>query len=229
VYGPTETTVTCLTFPLPADSSAWPCTAQGALPLGPAYPTVECLVVDADGYPGVEGELLIRGPQRFDGYLDPAHDVGRFALLDGGRVRDHDGTAPLTPRHWYRTGDRVRHEPYGFAFLGRLDNQVKVYGYRVEPGDVEAAIRRYPGVDEAAVVPCVAADSTVELAGFHTGAPADGLREFLERELPSYMVPRYLTRVPAFPLTLNGKVDRTLLAARAGQPAGPDRDRHTAT
>lgn len=217
VYGPTETTVTCLTYPLPAQPSAWPRAPLDSLPLGPAYPTVECVVVDDSGRQSREGELLIRGPQRFDGYLDPAHNIGRFAWWEPGEYRVYDGTEELTDRHWYRSGDRVRVQVEGFAFLGRVDNQVKVYGYRVEPGDVEAALRRHRLVDEAVVVPRLAEDGATELAGFYTGAGPceDELSQFLEGELPGYMVPRFLFWRETFPLTVNGKVDRKYLAEEA--------------
>ncbi|MFP5370445.1 MAG: AMP-binding protein, partial [Actinomycetes bacterium] len=131
VYGPTEITVSCLTYRLPADPARWPRVAFGSLPLGFAYPTVECAVVPSPGDPPGEGELLVRGPQRFDGYLDPAHNEGRFAYWDGRELRPHHG-GQLTDDVWFRTGDRVRVEDGRYAFLGRMDNQVKVNGYRIE-------------------------------------------------------------------------------------------------
>jgi amino acid adenylation domain-containing protein len=217
LYGPTEATCTCLMYPLPDRPSDWPRVAHGAVPMGPSYPTVESIVVGEDGRESDEGELLVRGPQRFDGYLDPAHDVGRFAYCEGGGFRVYDGVEELTDRHWYRTGDRVRVEPQGYAFLGRLDNQVKVHGYRIELGDVEAALRRHRFVDEAVVVPCVAEDGATELAGFYTGRRdhGDRLPDFLAGHLPAYMIPRFLVWLDKLPLTTNGKVDRKGLAKDA--------------
>ena len=67
--------------------------------------------------------LLLRGPQRLDGYLDPAHNIGRFASWDGRTLVPYDGTEPLTPEHWYRPGDGVRVRSEGYYFVGRLDDQ----------------------------------------------------------------------------------------------------------
>lgn len=216
VYGPTETTVTCLTYRASPDPAAWPRAALGALPLGPAYPTVECAVMDEQGHPADEGELLIRGPQRFDGYLDPADNVGRFTRWHGDRWRMEEGE-PLTPEHWYRTGDRVRSADGEYVFLGRMDNQVKVNGYRIETGEIEAVLRLHEAVDEAAVVPWHAEDGTVELAAFYVGDPAhqDELEGFLGGQLPSYMIPRQLSHLDRFPLNVNGKIDRRQLVDMA--------------
>lgn len=220
LYGPTETTCTCLTNRMPADPAQWRPAPLGGLPMGVPDPGVEVLVVDEDGLPAEDGELLVRGPQRFDGYLDPEHDKGRFAVRRDGRLHTYQGEEPLTPRHWYRTGDRVRLDGGMLSYLGRVDDQVKVQGYRVELGDVEAALREYPGVDEAVAV-LVTADGVAELAGFYTGArPAGGvgagaLVEFLQRRVPGYMVPRFLVWMDTLPLTTNGKIDRKALAADA--------------
>jgi amino acid adenylation domain-containing protein len=216
VYGPTEITVTCLTYRAPADPAAWPGGAFGALPLGGEYPQVEYAVADENARPAAEGELLLRGRQRFDGYLDPADNQGRFAVMRGGRFRPADGE-PLTGEHWYRTGDRVRVDDGVYSFLGRLDNQVKVNGYRVEPGEIEAVMRRHPAVDEAVVVPWTAEDGTVELAGFVVSGHdcRDELRATLTGQFPAYMVPRFLSRLGRFPLNVNGKIDRRALTEQA--------------
>ncbi|MFV2096414.1 amino acid adenylation domain-containing protein [Micromonospora sp. LOL_014] len=216
VYGPTETTVTCLTYRLPDDPADWPVVAFGAVPLGPSYPTVECAVINDLGRPDAEGELLVRGPQRFDGYLDPADNDGRFVVWDGQAFRP-DTSANLTPAHWYRTGDRVRLEHGRYAYLGRLDNQVKVNGYRIEPGEIEAVMRRCASVNDAVVVACTADDGTVELAGFYVSERPcrDALQTHLESHLPPYMIPRWLSWMSTLPLNLNGKVDRKRLAQEA--------------
>lgn len=217
VYGPSEATVTCLTHLLPAGPVNRPATPNGTFPIGRVYPDVEHVVIDDDGRAADEGELLVRGPQRFDGYLDPAHSRGRFVLWDGEIRGTHDGAGRPDERYWYRTGDRVRFDDGVAVYLGRVDNQVKVHGYRIEPGDIEAALRTHPDIEEAAVVPCPADDGIVELAGFFTGKPvADpDLRDFLAGRLPTYMTPRFLTHVATFPLTGNGKIDRKALVTRA--------------
>lgn len=216
VYGPTELTITCTTYRLPADPSDWPRSAFGAVPIGRPYPRVECRIVGEDGHESTEGELVVRGPQRFGGYLDPAHDHGRFASWRDGEFRVYEGGEELTPEHWYRTGDRVRSEGGELVYMGRLDDQVKVHGYRVEPGEVEAALRDHLSVDEAVVVACRLEGEDTELTGFYTGRRADEeLLGFLEDRLPLHMVPRFLVWVDAFPLNFNGKVDRRRLAEEA--------------
>ncbi|MEK8107768.1 AMP-binding protein [Micromonospora sp. M12] len=169
-------------------------------------------LMDEEGRPADEGELLIRGPQRFDGYLDPADDVGRFTRWQGDRWSMREGE-PLTAEHWFRTGDRVRHGDHGYVFLGRMDNQVKVNGYRIETGEIESVLREHEAVDEAAVVPWQAEDGTVELAAFYVGdrARQDDLERFLGEQLPGYMIPPRLCWIERFPLNVNGKIDRRQL------------------
>jgi amino acid adenylation domain-containing protein len=214
-YGPTENTITCMIYRLPSDVDDWPATHNGTVPLGDFFETCEYVVLDEGGREADEGELCIRGLQRFDGYLDPAADAGRFVLLTGDGARDHDGSEPLTPEHYYRTGDRVaRMGEHGLLHLGRVDHQVKVRGYRIELGEVEAALRKHPDVLEAVVVPVLADDGHNDLRGFYTGTEVDpgDLRAFLARSLPPYMVPRQLTHRAAFPINAAGKVDRRALA-----------------
>ncbi len=217
VYGPTETTVTCLTYVLPTDPAAWPRTSNGTFPVGQTYPSIDHAIVDEDGKVSQEGELLVRGPQRFDGYLDPAHNRGRFVRWDGDELEAHDGAGVPGPEYWYRTGDRIGVEGGEAVYLGRVDNQVKVHGYRIEPGDIEAAMRAHPGLEETAVVPCPADDGIVELAGFFTGEEVGDqeLRDFLADRLPTYMTPRFLVHMERFPLNRNGKIDRRALTDRA--------------
>jgi amino acid adenylation domain-containing protein len=224
VYGPTELTVACTEYRLPADPADWPRTSNDTVPIGPLYDFLEPLVVDEEGRPADEGELCVRGSQRFDGYLDPGDDAGRFLSFDGTRARVYDGSVPLTPEHYYRTGDRVRVEGGHLTHLGRLDNQVKVRGYRVELGEVEAAFRRHPDIAEAAVVAVGGGgDAEVELVGFHTGRPVAtaALRRWLRERVPAHMVPRRIVHLAELPLNPNGKVDRPALRRSLAAPAEP--------
>ncbi|MER5927736.1 amino acid adenylation domain-containing protein [Streptomyces mirabilis] len=224
LYGPTELTVTCTGYRFPADPADWPRTANGTLPIGTAHPGADTLVVDERMHPADEGELLVRGAQRFPGYLDPADDPGRFA---GGEpatgLTPYEG-GTLTEAHWYRTGDRVARDGDGLVHLGRLDSQVKISGYRVELGEIEEALRSRPGVDDAVVV---ARDdrSAPVLQAVYTGDARDSapLLEALQKRLPAYMVPRTLLRLPELPLNLNGKTDRhaVLTALDTARPATP--------
>ncbi|MFH8802236.1 amino acid adenylation domain-containing protein [Streptomyces sp. NPDC017936] len=222
LYGPTEVTVSCTQHRLPADPADWPATANGTVPIGTPYPHLDFLVLDADGRPADEGELCVRGPQRFPGYLDPAENPGRFLRFDGRRATVYEDREPPAPDLYYRTGDRVRRGPDGaLLHLGRLDDQVKIRGHRIELGDVEAALRTADGVEEAVVVTVRAAEGaepTLEAA--YTGAPRDplALRAHLADRLPAYMLPRTFTRFDAFPLNPNRKTDRRAVAARLAAP-----------
>ncbi|MFB7940750.1 amino acid adenylation domain-containing protein [Streptomyces sp. NPDC056049] len=226
VYGPTELTVACTEFALPADPQRWPATSNDTVPVGPVYPFLDHLVLDEDGRPADEGELVVRGSQRFDGYLDPADDRGRFLSHDERGTLPYDGDGPLTAEHYYRTGDRVRWEDGGLVHLGRLDNQVKIRGYRVELGEIEAALRRHPDIDQAVVVALGRGDET-ELVGCLTGAPVEPqpLVRWLRKRLPVHMVPRRFRHLDTLPLNPNGKIDRPRITADLQTPdlaaAGP--------
>ncbi|WP_369216743.1 amino acid adenylation domain-containing protein [Streptomyces flavofungini] len=215
VYGPTELTVACTEYRLPEQMADWPDTANGTVPIGPVYPFLEHIVLDVEGLPADEGELCVRGPQRFDGYLDPADDRGRFLSCTPGSGRPatvYQGEEPLTAAHWYRTGDRVRREHGGLTHLGRLDNQVKVRGYRVELGEIESALRRHPGITDAVVL-AVPGPAETELVAVHTGEPLKGtdVMLWLRKRVPVHMVPRRYAHLDALPLNPNGKTDRPAL------------------
>ncbi|GIH96833.1 AMP-binding protein [Planobispora siamensis] len=220
LYGPTELTVSCAQYRLPADPGRWPETANGTVPIGTPYPRVEHLVVDEEGRPAAEGELLLRGVQRFPGYADPGVNPGRFACFDGVRAREAvtaGGTAggTVAPDLWYRTGDRVAWRDGVLVHLGRLDQQVKISGHRVEPGEVEAALRGQPDVVEAVVLAVRGRDGELCLEAACTGTGLDpvALIRGVARVLPGYMVPRSVTILDELPLNTNGKVDRRATAA----------------
>ncbi|MFF0555837.1 amino acid adenylation domain-containing protein [Streptomyces sp. NPDC004266] len=161
-------------------------------------------VLDAELRPvadGVVGEAYIGGIGVGRGYAsEPRKTAERF-------VPDPFATEP--GRRLYATGDLVRRAADGeLRYVGRADQQVKVRGYRIELGEVDVVLRRHPEVAEAAVVATRGAGET-ELIAAVTGADVstDGLRDWLNRELPSYMVPSRLLVLDAIPLTSNGKVD----------------------
>ncbi|WP_338682040.1 amino acid adenylation domain-containing protein [Streptomyces acidiscabies] len=201
LYGPTETTIW---------SAVGRLTPGGRVTLGRAVANTQLLVLDAHGQqvpPGVPGELHIGGDGLATGYVNrPDLTAERFVP---------NLIAPeLSPR-LYRTGDLVHALPDGtLEYLGRADTQVKVRGYRVETGEVEAAMRRLAGVTEAVVVPAAAAGGNgVMLRGFYTGTgePVDPAP--LGAWLPEYMVPDVLVPLREFPQTLNAKTDRVRLGA----------------
>jgi amino acid adenylation domain-containing protein len=214
VYGPTELTVACTEFRLGLDPLSWPTTSNDTVPIGPVYDFLDHVILDDDGQQATEGELCVRGSQRFDGYLDPADDIGRFLAHGPDGTVPYDGGG-LTAEHYYRTGDRVRFESGHLVHLGRLDNQVKVRGYRVELGEIEAALRRHEAVTQAVVI-AVARPGETELAGFYTGAEVPDLKRWLRKQVPLHMVPRKLTRLDAMPLNANGKIDRGVLRDSIG-------------
>jgi amino acid adenylation domain-containing protein len=219
LYGPTELTITCAGYRLPADIADWPVTSNATLPIGRVYPHLDAVLLDERGCLTDDGELCVRGPQRFHGYLDPADNTGRFVVYEGGRARDHTGLP--TPACWYRTGDRVRVEDGELVHLGRLDDQVKISGYRVELGEIESVLRRHPEVGDVVVL-ALTDDATTELRAVYTGRPLT--EEELTRlvaDLPDYMRPREYHHRDALPTNLNGKTDRGRLTAElapAGQP-----------
>ncbi len=213
-YGPTEAVVTA-TF---HDFSAHPL-APAALsaPIGRPLPGRSAYVLDPKGNPvpaGVPGELLLGGVLA-RGYLGrPEATAERF-------VPDPFSGSP--GERLYRTGDRVRWLASGdLDFLGRIDQQVKVRGFRIEPGEIEAALTAHPAVAEAAVV--VQGEEDRRLVAFlvpEGGGPVPGtaeLRAFLGRTLPEHMVPGAFVELAALPLTPNGKVDRRALDGMAPRP-----------
>ncbi|MFF8656725.1 AMP-binding protein [Streptomyces huasconensis] len=198
LYGPTELAISVTAYRLPADRSAWPKTSNGTTPIGRIHPHLEHRI-DPD-----TGELQVRGEQRFDGYLDPAANAGRFH-----DPVPHPGPEP-SPQAWYRTGDRVTVEDGELVHMGRLDEQVKIMGQRLELGDVEAGIRQWGGVDDVVVTVAKAAGGQPRLLAVYSGAgtaPAD-LRARLRPHLPAHMLPTRFVQVDALPLNANGKVDR---------------------
>ncbi|MEV6772000.1 amino acid adenylation domain-containing protein [Nocardia sp. NPDC051030] len=205
IYGPTELTITITGHRWRSDASPGLC-VNGLVPIGAVHAGHDWILRTESGDTvGDEGELCISGPQMTAGYLDPTDDIGRFL--------DHDG------RRWYRTGDRVRVLGNGeLIYLGRLDSQVQVQGWRVELAEVEHALRSCPTVDDAVVVTRSVAGVT-ELVVFHTGSPTEAstLYGSLRRVLPAGMLPREFRYLEEFPLNGNRKIDRGRLAREAAQ------------
>ncbi|MFI6106654.1 amino acid adenylation domain-containing protein [Streptomyces sp. NPDC051310] len=209
LYGPTEATInaTChIIGTRPADDVR-------RLPIGRPVGGTDLMVVAEDGSacaPGEAGELLIAGAGLTPGYLgEPELTATAFVERDG--------------RRWYRSGDRVLRRADGvLEFLGRLDDQVKVRGHRVEPGEIEAALLAHPAVARAAVL---LADG--RLAAYVEPRPGGAaphpteVRAFLGRTLPPYMLPGRIEVLGALPLTGTGKIDRLRLG-RDARPEAPD-------
>lgn len=207
LYGPTELTIACTLYRWDAERSPADC-EHGVVPIGEPYPGMRVLVADEqlrEVAVGETGELLMSGPQLTLGYYrDPERTAAAF-VLPPGRDTIH-----------YRTGDRVRRPAPGrpLIYLGRIDNQIKIQGYRVELGEVEAVLREEGGVDIAIAVgwPATAsgADGIVAFLGADQ-ADTEAIRARVIARLPPYMHPSELRLVAEFPLNANGKVDRKAL------------------
>ncbi|MEU4563474.1 amino acid adenylation domain-containing protein [Actinoplanes sp. NPDC023936] len=214
-YGPTENTVVATADPVPARNGA----VVHAPPIGRPITGVTTYVLDTTGRPvpvGVPGELCLGGRQVARGYLrDPRRTAERF-------VPDPFGAEPGA--RLYRTGDLVRWLPDGrLDFLGRLDAQLKVRGFRIEPSEIEAVLLTHPAVREAAVLVRGDEPERRDLAALvllrDGPAPtAEELRALARRQLPGYMVPTLLAEVDALPITANGKLDRARLSWQDGRP-----------
>ncbi|HEX6359949.1 non-ribosomal peptide synthetase [Actinophytocola sp.] len=210
-YGPAEATVVTTVHPMPPGGAS---DTGGHPPIGRPIPGATVLVVGADGQPvprGQAGELVIGGPCLALGYFDDELTARRF-------VSPPTGSGHLD--RVYRTGDRVVMRPDGvLEFLGRLDDQVKVDGVRIEPAEVEAALEREPRIRRAVVVARTDGAGASQLVAFvqpvpDGSAPATAeLRDHARRWLPAQAVPARIEVVDRFPLTPNGKVDRRALLA----------------
>ena len=201
LYGPTEATV---------NVSAGRVHEEGPVTMGRPIWNVRAYVLDRGMRPvpvGVEGELYVGGACVSRGYRGRASATGERYVPDpfagdGGRL--------------YRTGDRVRWISDGvLEYVGRSDDQIKVRGYRVEPGEVEAALSGHPGVRDAAVIlvggtagdvlaACIVAERNLAVS-------TEELSSYLRRRLPPYMVPSIFIPIEEMPYTRGGKIDRAAL------------------
>ncbi len=213
MYGPTETTIWSTTMKVEGHPSAWE--AVPVVPIGRPIGGTIVRVLDAAGQPvpvGLPGDLVIGGDGVARGYRGrPGLTSERFAMID---------VCGTGARRMYRTGDRAAWREDGtLDFLGRDDHQVKVRGYRIETGEVEAALAKWPEILESVVVACDDAEGEKELVAYvvprEPGATeafdSDRLRPLLARTLPEYMIPSIFVTLARLPLTPNGKIDRRSL------------------
>ena len=207
-YGPTETNV-CTAFEVPAGGAD-----AGPAPIGKACANTEVFAVTSEGRrvsrPGEVGELYVRGPSLMRGYWGQPAKTSEALVRNPFRA-EYDELV-------YRTGDLVTLEPDGnYAYLGRRDSMVKIRGYRVELGEVEATLYRHPAIREAAVLPVpdellgsrLLAVVTAHGAGNLT---RENVLDHCRQWLPRYMVPDMVEFREALPRTSTGKVDRAGLA-----------------
>ncbi|QRO01039.1 amino acid adenylation domain-containing protein [Archangium violaceum] len=210
-YGPTETTVGVLAHPVERGVRV---PGSASVPLGRPLGNVRLYVLDAQGElvpQGVPGELFVGGASVGRGYL------GRPDLTAERFVPDPFGQEPGA--RLYRTGDKVRWLSEGrIEFLGRVDHQLKIRGYRVELGEVEASLATYPAVEDCVVVAREDVPGDKRLVAYAVARSGmtvepEAMRAYLKEKLPEYMVPSAFVPLEALPLTPNGKVDRKSLPA----------------
>jgi amino acid adenylation domain-containing protein len=217
-YGPTETAIVATTFHVTSST--------GPTPIGFPLPHIHTYVVNAENRlaaAGETGELLIGGGAVARGYRNhPELTETRFVWFEP------DGGAR---ERVYRTGDLVRVRTDGaLEFVGRLDHQVKVRGFRIELEEIEAALSGFPGLEESVVVAHEVDDEKMLVAYYRPASNGDArsesIRAFLGARLPPYMVPAHFIKLDQFPLLVNGKIDRRALAVRAlpegEEPAAQD-------
>jgi amino acid adenylation domain-containing protein len=214
-YGPTETTTFATVNVLAADEPL-----ADPLPIGEPIADTQAYVLDHDGCPaaaGVTGELYLGGPGVARGYVaQPAMTAAQFvpdpfAGAAGGRL--------------YRTGDRAYWLPgRGILFAGRIDSQVKISGHRIEPGEVEVALRTHADIDDATAVAHEFGPGDKRLVAYLVSGNGslglDEVHDHLRGILPDYLLPRAVVLLDELPLTTSGKVNRQALPAPQPQRTG---------
>ncbi|MDO9235408.1 MAG: amino acid adenylation domain-containing protein [Aquabacterium sp.] len=214
-YGPTESHVVTA-FELPSQQSNWPTIP----PIGQALPYVEIALRDPETglVTQAEGELLLGGDCLAHGYLGQAE-------LTADRFRDD---IPQLSGRWYTTGDLVRRDAKGvLTYLGRADQQLKVDGFRIEPGEIEVALMGHPQIQDAVVsapdLPSLGRQLISHLVLRNPGAELSALitdlRSYLRARVPEYMVPTRFMVLDRLPTTPSGKIDRRNLPAPIAAPS----------
>ena len=207
-YGPTEnTTFTCCHVMHAGDP------IPDAVPIGRPISNTQVYILDKQLCPvgpGVAGELYAGGDGLARGYLNDAESTAASFLTSPFSNND--------AHRIYRTGDLARWREDGvIEFLGRADSQVKILGYRIEPGEIEAVLGKHHGVSQVCVVPQNAENRSKRLVAFfvpseYSAASSQQLRVFANTKLPQHMVPAHFVMLSSLPLSPNGKVDRAALS-----------------
>jgi len=207
MYGPTETTIVMTEFPLRDDNESTDF-ENGIVPLGHPFIDAECRVLDPQGNPvsdGEAGELYIGGPQVALGYINNAKlNREKFVQLSGNGAK------------WFRSGDLVKKTKFGYEFLGRIDDQIQLRGFRVELVEIDRAIRAAAKIDLAVAVPLGLNGGRAEnviavVEGENNKDLRRGILAHCKETLPDYMVPGKVKFVEKMPLNINGKIDRKAL------------------
>lgn len=208
-YGPTETVVGCCIYQIPSDRHQ-----PSSIPIGQPIANTQLYVLDKHLQPvpvGVPGELYIGGKGLARGYLNRPELTAEkfipnpFSKIPGERL--------------YKTGDLVSHSPTGvLEFLGRIDNQVKLRGFRIELEEIAAVLLQHSAVKESVAIVREDVAGDQRLVAYIVVNPEstfaiNDLRDFLQQKLPDYMIPSVFVPLKNLPLTPNGKIDRQALPA----------------
>lgn len=214
--GATEAAIWSNWYPVGTVDPSWP-----SIPYGKPIRNARYHILDKRLQPvpvGVPGELHIGGLVLADGYLNRPELTAERFIPDPHTPQAVTASTPLDTPRLYKTGDLARYFPDGnIEFLGRLDQQVKVRGFRVELGEIEAVLAQHPGVREVVVKNHRDAAGHVYLTGYIVPQPTSTpdpleLTKFLQAKLPDYMVPAHFVLLDSLPLTPNGKLDRAALS-----------------
>ncbi len=200
-YGPTETVVGCVVYEASKSSG------NGSVPIGKIIPNTSIYILNKELKPvpkGLSGELYISGEGVARGYLNnPELTAERFIPNPFSNEMGN---------RMYKTGDIVKlRNDVNLEFLGRADDQIKLKGFRIELSEIEKAIISHESIKDAKVIKKTETNGTARLAAFYTTnipeAEVPGLKDFLKKNLPDFMLPSSLIKVEKFPLTANGKID----------------------
>lgn len=210
LYGPTELTIACSVYRWNSNTSYEEC-HNNIVPIGQVYEGLNSIVINEGGEQvkdGEEGELCIAGPQMFLGYLNNKEKTEKsiFQLSND-------------PIKYYKTGDKVRKINENYIFMGRIDNQVKIKGYRIELNEIELEILKNENVDQAVVLPYLFENDIAQgIIALVTGnrIKTEALLNALISHFPSYMVPKEIKVLNEMPLNQNGKIDRNYLKLHYG-------------
>jgi D-alanine--poly(phosphoribitol) ligase subunit 1 len=200
VYGPTEATCICSSYSIgQADFSS----LEGLPPLGFMNGNFDYLILDETGSKAKRGELCILGPNVGLGYYrDP--EITKRSFVEYYKYGFYGD-------RMYKTGDLVEERDGLLYFVGRVDNQIKHMGYRIELEEIELALNSLPEVNQAAVIyerVSTAYGKIVAFVASDAGSESAALKEQLRKKLPEYMIPNILTVCTSLPKNANGKVDR---------------------
>lgn len=201
LYGCAETGGACCAYTVGRTG-----TGEGMLPIGHPFPNSDILLLDETGREGESGEICIRGSCLSAGYFREPEETGRVFVPDPG--------CPDFPERIFRTGDYgARNSKGELVFLGRKDGRIQYKGHRIEPSEIETAAAAHPAVSSAC---CQYEEKAGRLQLFYTGAcSCQTMTEFLQQQLPDWMLPRSLYLLEFMPMTPSGAIDKTALRKNA--------------